>query len=114
MYQLINLLENCKIIKEFEILRFVDEKDIEIFEAKTKLINGSILYIREVNLENKSKYSYHWQTKLGKLIIRWDNSPLHRNIGTFPHHKHIGSQNNIKPSYETNLEQIVRVISDKI
>ena len=28
--------------------------------------------------------------KNGQLIIRWDNAPHHKQIQTYPHHKHLG------------------------
>lgn len=37
---------------------------------------------------SSEKYSFHWQRE-GK-IIRFDNSPHHRNLETFPDHMHKG------------------------
>ena len=31
------------------------------------------------------KYSYHWQDKKERLLIRWDNAPDWE-VETFPHH----------------------------
>ncbi len=41
----------------------------------------------------------------------WDNSPHHRNIKTFPHHKHVGDK--IELSHEIKLEEVLIYI-DKI
>ena len=34
-------------------------------------------------------YRYHYQTKNNELIFRYDNSPHHKEIASFPHHKHL-------------------------
>ena len=46
------------------------------------------MYIKEYVDVNERNYSYHWQDKNQKLILRWDNSPHHKDVLTFPHHKH--------------------------
>ncbi|MGR3318484.1 MAG: toxin-antitoxin system TumE family protein [Candidatus Anammoxibacter sp.] len=57
-------------------------------------------------------YSYHWQEPNKKLLIRWDNSPHHKHIETFPHHIHYG--NNVLPSYQISFEEILKVIEEKL
>jgi hypothetical protein len=56
-------------------------------------------------------YSYHWQDSNGILRIRWDNSPHHRQIRTFPHHKHTPE---LEESYEVCFEDILRTIEGRI
>lgn len=55
--------------------------------------DGSILYFREyLNLRlpiPKKTYSYHYQ-KGDTFIFRYDSAPHHRQVSTFPHHKHVG------------------------
>ena len=57
------------------------------------------------------KYSYHWQDERERLLIRWDNAPDWV-VETFPHHKHVDQ--NIEPSYERTLEQVIKVIAEKL
>lgn len=59
MYHLLKLLRDSKIVKDLDILNFVDEEDIQAFYVKVILIDNSILYIREVNTLTENKYSYH-------------------------------------------------------
>ncbi len=42
-------------------------------------------------------------------IYRWDNTPheAHRWVITFPHHFHDGSDENVRPSEFTSLEELV-------
>jgi len=114
MYQLLKLLKESKIVKDLDILNFVDEEDIQVLYVKVILIDNSILYIRELNTLTENKYSYHWQTQKKKLICRWDNAPHHPQIKTFPHHKHEKSPENILSSKEITLEEILKVISKRI
>jgi hypothetical protein len=60
-----------------------DEKLIAI----AYLAGSSVLHIRERYKEGELiKYSYHLMK--GDKVIRWDNVPHHREISTYPHHKH--------------------------
>jgi hypothetical protein len=33
-------------------------------------------------------YVYHYQSQFGELIFRYDNTPHHNDLDTFPHHRH--------------------------
>ena len=57
------------------------------------------------------KTSYHWQDEKGRLRIRWDNSPHHKHIKTFPHHKHTPK---IVESNELSLDDVLIVIEEKL
>ena len=114
MYYFLNLLQKSKIVSDLDILNFVDEEDIQIFYVKVSLIDKSILFVRELATTTESKYSYHWQTKTGKLICRWDNAPHYPYLKTFPHHKHKGSKQNVLPSEEITLEKVLKAIEKKI
>jgi len=51
------------------------------------LVGSSVLHIRERYKEGELiKYSYHLMK--GDKVIRWDNVPHHKEISTYPHHKH--------------------------
>lgn len=77
-------------------------------------IDGSILHVRETVIDGmKLKYAYHWQDKTGKMLVRWDNAP-DWGVRTFPHHKHVGEQENVEPSYERTLVQVLYVIAGAV
>ena len=59
-------------------LRFWDESLLEFVE---------ILTTRDLVLI-KTDYAYHYQSKTGQLIFRYDNAPHHPGVNTHPHHKH--------------------------
>jgi hypothetical protein len=78
---------------------------IHAIEGHHRIIDGSLLYVREAFLPNASKYSYHWQTHTGELLLRWDNAPHHPESSTHPHHKHVGGQ--IGPSARVSIEDVL-------
>ena len=47
-----------------------------------------------------------------EMIFRYDNVQHHRNIKTFPHHKH--TPNNIVESKEPTLKQILNEVEQHI
>ena len=70
--------------------------------------DDSQLFIKEILIQGKRKYPYHWQDRDGNIICRWDNAPDWPNVDTFPHHKHL--QNELLPSYETDTKDIFNKI----
>ncbi|MDI6736618.1 MAG: DUF6516 family protein [bacterium] len=108
MYEIIDILNRSKIVSQTEILELVDEHSVQSIRIKTKLINESSLFIQETISAKGNKYSYHWQTKDNKLLLRWDNSPHYKEIGTFPHHKHVGE--NIETSHKVSIEEVLGCI----
>ncbi|MHA1673098.1 MAG: toxin-antitoxin system TumE family protein [Promethearchaeota archaeon] len=45
------------------------------------------------------------------LIIKWDNAPHHKELITFPHHKHSPT---VKESYSINLEDVINEIAKNL
>jgi hypothetical protein len=92
-------------------------KELEGYiRIKASLINGDLfeLFIYatiEVELRVQ-KYSFHWQSKKGKLKKRWDNSPHHREIKTFPHHLHTGDK--VVPCTPVDFSDVLNEIATAI
>ena len=91
------------------------ELDVETLRIILYLKDGTNLRVTE-QWEGKilKRYSYYWLTHSNELQIGWDNAPHHTHLETFPHHKHIDQQENLQPSAETCLEEVMRVIQRKI
>jgi hypothetical protein len=81
------------------ILYFKDGSNVRV----TEQWDGEIL----------KRYSYYWLTTENELKIGWDNAPHHKQIDTFPHHKHVNQQKNIQLSKETTLEEVIKIITKK-
>lgn len=103
----------------FESHVFKDKRSfyIGIIEGEIYFIDDSVLYFIEfVNVKEKTekyKYSYHYQDKDGKLIFRYDMAPHHREIETFPHHKHVNLKKFIK-AFTPRLAEVLNEIEDLI
>ena len=60
------------------------------------------------------RYSYYWLDAEDRLKVGWDNAPHHPQFENFPHHKHIGGQENRMPAAETCLEDVMTVVEQEI
>lgn len=88
------------------------EMDGEFLQLIAYLNDGTNLRITELwNGNELKKYSYYWLTASNALKIGWDNAPHHTQVKTHPHHKHVNYQENIQPSLQTNLQEIVNIIT---
>lgn len=56
------------------------------------------------------RYSYYWLDRNNELKIGWDNAPHHTKLESFPHHKHVGTQKDLRISTETDLKSVMRII----
>lgn len=90
---------------------------IAVYRYKLRMSDGSLLELTERLVEaqgsvSMTKYRYHWQDQNGRLIKRWDNAPHHRQIKTFPHHVHDGSETNVlSHEHISGLDALNRVIA---
>ncbi|UCH93589.1 MAG: hypothetical protein JSV88_25415 [Candidatus Aminicenantes bacterium] len=103
--------EYADIIERIERLEIAEEELISKLKVKIRLFDATILYVREVWINDKiESYSYYWLRPDETLIMGWDNAPHHRGINSFPHHKHI--EDKLESSHERNLGDVLRFIKD--
>jgi len=100
------------IIEEYKIIKWDLEPHSSRFIAEILFTDNSTLSIRDYVIENRRKYSYHWQDKENTLLIRWDNAPHWKSISTFPFHKHLGDE--VKSSSETTLDEVLETIKQHL
>jgi hypothetical protein len=110
--QIIAALRRSPLVKELEVLEAIEEESVQFLRARVEIIDGSLLYVREAFFPDHSKYSYHWQTRAGKMLIRWDNTPHHPEIFTYPDHKHEGEQ--VGPSSRVSFEEVLAELSEAL
>ena len=103
--EIFRLLDNNKLITSYEVLDFRKNQHGFFLKLKIQFIDQSILFSKEYFIIDTRNYSFHWQDEKSKLLTRWDNAPFHKNIETFPHHKHINEK--ILPSTEIGLEDVL-------
>lgn len=112
-----NIIEEFSdIIASYSIIEYKKYGAASSLVAKIQFKDGSSLSIRDyLFLNGKRKYSYHWQNAEGKLISRWDSSPHHQKISTFPHHKHLpdGVVDSKEISFKDVLKSIRTALQEK-
>ena len=69
------------------------------------------LHVWEHATPKFQRYAYH-VSKGTQLVIRWDNAPHHRQVNTFPHHKHV--KEDILASKEMSIEDILEELEKMI
>ncbi len=115
-----NLIAESELFLKVEIVRdAIWETDIEtiaIIRFRLFLLNGDRIELTERLIQsgqsiNRTKYSYHLQDALGKLILRYDNAPHFPEISTYPHHKH--TQQNVESSGEISSIEFLKLILNK-
>jgi uncharacterized protein (DUF2344 family) len=77
-------------------------------DGKIVFYNDSILEFTESITPDRFKYRYHYMDTGGHLIFRYDNVPHHREIASFPDHKHY--PNTVIESEPVDLRQVIEEI----
>lgn len=97
------------IVAGVDTLDISQEEQITKTKAKLRLFDGTVLRIREIRLGGRLEaYSYYWLRADETIIIGWDNAPHHKEVPTFPHHRH--TETRIEPSQEANLRDVLKFI----
>lgn len=109
-HSLRNTLEAyADIIEGMEDLEIVEKNLVSRLKVRLRLFDGSMLWAREVWVKGEMEaYSYYWLRSDETVIIGWDNAPHHKDVKTFPHHKHIGDR--VEDSQERNMRVVLHFI----
>lgn len=107
--EIIKSLDASGIIRKYTIQDFRIFKTGFFIKIEAELSDDTRLFIKEYSDEFDRKYSFHWQKANGDFIIRWDNSPHHKEIITYPHHKH--ERDKILPNYDITIDDVLKYIS---
>jgi len=110
--KIFSLLDRSDFIISYDIVDYQRWDSGYYFKIKANLCNESNLFIREYVDELERNYSYHWQNKKSELIIRWDNAPYHKNIISYPHHKH--KKGKVFESKEVTIEDVLKYIRKEL
>lgn len=84
-------------------IRFFDNSLLEISDA--------VLIKEEVFIW--LSYRYHYQKAKGSIIFRYDNTPHHHELKTYPDHKHIGDfvVEAVRPNIEEVLDEVKKHVA---
>jgi hypothetical protein len=86
-------------------------------KGQITIIDSSTLEISIFATESSKKlsidkYRLHYMNAGGQMVFRYDNSPHHPEIDSYPHHKHTPGK--IRPSKRPSLQDIINEISAMI
>ncbi len=112
MYEIISVLRQSAIVRDFDVLELIDEDSVKLIKIKAVLKENWLLYITELHTKDYQKYSYHCQKNDGDLIARWDNKPHWSGMSTYPHHKHENDM--VSPSHRVTIVDVLGQIEEKI
>lgn len=60
------------------------------------------------------EYNFHYQDEQGVLVWRYDKHSGHEDVAGGVCHVHLGDDDNIKPSPEVNMDDVVAIIRDGV
>ncbi len=110
-------IADCPHVTESQIRNNKRSFYIGVVEGEIRFTDNSFLHFIEfVNVKegvNRYKYSYHYQDEAEKVVFRYDMAPHHKEIKTFPHHKHMGSEEVVEalaPSLSEVLQEIEGIL----
>ena len=112
--RVLSTLDRNPIIISYDIEVDVKSSTLILLHGNIMFKDGSTLEFLELIRETEKglerlKYRFQY-TKGDKFIFRYDNAPHHREIETFPHHKHVGDR--VLPSKEKNLLEVLKEIEE--
>ena len=99
-------------VVDYQVELYEHETPLLRFKATIFFLDSSRLRIKEYRfIDGSRKYAFHWESVDGGLKVRWDNAEHWPDVSTFPHHKHLANADNVQPSIETGLEDILKYIA---
>ncbi len=115
-----NLIITNPIIQSWEYQEDIRTSFEGFFKSRVHFVDNSILDFREyVNvMEGKVArftYSFHYSQDQ-RFIFRYDNTPHHPQLSSFPHHKHLSTDTVIgcsEPTLKDILIEIEKIILSK-
>ena len=105
------LKELAEVVVAASVQREVDEAlNRGFIKGRLTFLDGSILEFSEQLPVERQKYRIHYMDAENELIVRWDSAPHHRELDSFPFHKHTPSGVEAHPAITLleTLEQVVQ------
>jgi hypothetical protein len=109
------LLDRSPLVLSVHIDKYYGSPKEAYIRGKALFLDASSLEIAVYVLQigrrlSFEKYRYHYMDTKGQTVFRYDNAPHHRNIKTFPDHKHV-SDSGVQASKRPPLEELLEEIS---
>ena len=106
-------IEACPIVRTFSVTYDKRSTHEGFIRGEIIFVDNSLLHLREfIDVElgcDRLVYVYQYMGDGQQLIFRYDNTGHHRkrNLSTYPHHKHIGSEDNVETSTGPDLAVVL-------
>ena len=117
LHALLTLIAQSPIVRASNVTLEKRTTRAGLVRGEIDLVDSSRLYFRElVGIEasiRKVMYSYHYQAADGTLLFRYDDTPHHSHLTTFPHHKHEGDEKRIVNANQPTLESVLEEIETR-
>lgn len=111
-------ISRCPIVITTNLIKEKRSPSIGFLEGRFTSMDGSMLHFVEfVNVKttvDRYKYSYHYPDQQQQVIFRYDMAPHHKDVATFPHHKHIVSSPDALESNAPLLRDVLDEIERSI
>ncbi len=107
-------------IAEYRVVRSWANTDDGYLRVRAKLTNGDFLEAAEyfelqVDEVVTVDYRYQWMdSEQQQLQRRWDNTPDHPELENFPHHIHIGSEENVVPGQKLSMTALLKILEQEL
>ncbi|MBF0516731.1 MAG: hypothetical protein HQK97_06375 [Nitrospirae bacterium] len=105
---ILKYIDAADFIESYDYLDYKEWNEGFYYKLRIILKDGSALLATEYVDDLQRNYSFHWQSSDNDIIIRWDNAPHHKELLTFPHHKHI--HHKVIESMVVSLEDVLKQI----
>ena len=109
-------LISSSIITDYCIIRSWAHTDDGYIRVRATLANGDFLEATEYVVLQAGQlmtvdYRYQWMSNdKTTLHRRWDSTPDHPELSSFPHHVHVGSEKVVLPSQPLSLTELLRLL----
>lgn len=114
-----SLIRSSIFVENVDVEYDVKSRSIGIVHGMLGLIDGSTLQFMElINIKRDKvihlKYRFHLMNVNDEMVFRYDNSPHHPEITTYPHHKHVKGEKVPRRSKEVGLRDVLLEIEEMI
>ena len=112
-----SLIRSSIFVENVDVEYEVKSRSIGIVHGILGMIDGSTLQFMElINIKRDKvihlKYRFHLMDVNDKIVFRYDNSPHHPEIATYPHHKHVKGEAVPRRSKEVGLKDVLLEIEE--
>lgn len=108
------------VILKIEIVSRRRLDDRGYFRARLKLVNNDFLEVSEyfeirAGVGHTEEYRYQWMDETKQALKkRWDNATHYPDLPNFPHHIHVGNENQVVSGQLLSIIELIDVIEQEL